>query len=111
MIISDAVKSAKKKGGGETSKKTLFESIITNQGMKEGYCLSPSLFNMYIDCTIKSWEYLVLTDLLIDSKTSITTIQFIDDQTTFSENDLQKTIYKLHHLFKNYNIKISVLIN
>ena len=79
--------------------------------MKQGCCLSPTLFNIHIGHLIKLRKRSVPSSIKLDSNTSIITILFSDDQAIFQNNEdfLQGAIYKLHPLCQHYSMKISIV--
>jgi len=83
--------------------------IKTNQGLKQGCSMSPTLFNIYIDNTVREWDQTIETGIKLNQHTKIKTILFADDLLIIqsSENDLQRAIYKLYLVCKKYNMKIS----
>ena len=76
--------------------------------VRQGFPLSPALFNLYLDEDYKKW--------LKDLKTSkyfkeliFNTLIFADDQFIISdtEDNLQRAVYSLYNISKEYNLEIA----
>lgn len=85
------------------------ESKIINQGVKQGCPMSPTLFNIYINNVIKTWEAELTTHFKIDNL-PLNTLLYADDQIILanSEDNLQRAIYALFQVAKHYNLEISI---
>jgi hypothetical protein len=58
------------------------EEIKTNQGVKHGCSLSPTLFNIYIDNMIRRWKAEIKTGIKLNDRLCLNTMLFADDQAT-----------------------------
>jgi retron-type reverse transcriptase len=86
------------------------EEIETNQGVKQGCSLSPILFNIYTDDMIRRWKAEIKTGIKLNDRICLNTVLFADDQVIVqkSKSDLQMSVYKLHQLCSECNVKISL---
>ncbi len=84
-----------------------------NKGVRQGCCMSPTLFNIYLDDAIRIWKqkmkFLNFTDNF-NNKKFIMTLLFADDQVMISDNEdtLQRALYELQMIIKEYNLEISI---
>jgi hypothetical protein len=85
------------------------EAFEVNQGLRQGCGLSPLLFILHLDKIIKEWKSLKPPGIKIDAHTTLSTVIFADDQVLIaeSENDLQRAVFQLQNILKNYNTEIS----
>jgi hypothetical protein len=62
-----------------------------------------------LDKIIKEWKLLKPPGTKIDENTTLNTVIFTDDQLLVAENeeDLQRAVFQLQTILKNYNTKIS----
>jgi retron-type reverse transcriptase len=60
------------------------KEIHINQGVKQGYPMSPTLFNIFIEEVITQWQDVLIKDFKIGN-TVLNTILFVDDLAIFSE--------------------------
>lgn len=90
-------------GGTRTNK------IKTNQGLRQGCGLSPTLFNIYIDDVVKLWKPQINPGIKLREGTNLNSLIYADDLTIIqnNEDDLQRSIYRLKILCEDYNLKIS----
>jgi len=84
------------------------EPIATNQGVRQGCGLSPTLFNIYINKVIKEWkkEMCGTNGIQLKNKSTIKTVLYADDQVfiTKSKEELQMAAHRLNNIAKKYNI-------
>jgi hypothetical protein len=59
---------------------------------------------------IRRWKAEIKTAIKLNDRICINTMLFADDQVILqeSESDLQMSVYKLHQLYSEYNMKISL---
>ena len=71
--------------------------------------LSPALFNIYIDDLLRNWKLKAEDGIMLKRNLYINTLFFADDQVIIqdSEDKLQKYVYILNQMSKDYNLKIS----
>jgi retron-type reverse transcriptase len=79
MYVNTRIKTNK---GTSVSKK----EIHTNQGVKQGCPMSPTLFNIFIEEDIRQWQDVLIKDFKIGN-TVLNTILFADDQAISSESE------------------------
>jgi hypothetical protein len=77
---------------------------VTNQGVRQGFLLSPALFNKYLDTAVNEWQSQLVTRFKL-RKWTLNTLMFADDQVIFakSENDVQFATQLL------YNITLDII--
>jgi len=85
------------------------EKIYINQGVQQGCNLSSALFNIYIDDLLRNWKHKADAGILLKGSLYLNTLPFADDQVVIqdSEDKLQKSVYILNQMRKDYNLKIS----
>ena len=81
---------------------------VITQGVRKGYPLSHVLFNLYLDEAILSWLQKLKTSKYF-KELIFNTLLFADDQFIISdtEDDLQKAVYLLYGISKEYNLEIA----
>ena len=86
------------------------EEVPTNQGIKQGCYLSPTLFNIYNDDIMQEWKHAINTGIKFNISSFINMLLFGDDQMIIqtNANDLQKATYKLYKICQKYNMIISI---
>ena len=89
--------------------KRILEKIYINQGVWQGCNLSPALFNFYIDHLLRNWKYKADAGIALNRNLYLNTLLFANDQIIIqnTEDKLQKSLYILNQLSKDYNLKIS----
>lgn len=85
------------------------EPIKINQGVRQGCSLSPTLFCIYIDDLINKWKNEVTPGIFITRNKYVNILLYADDIVIIqnSEENLQRSVYKLSQIGKEYNLKIS----
>jgi hypothetical protein len=80
-----------------------------NQGVRQGYPLSPTLFSLYIDDIIRRWQ-IKLKDKFYINNIEINTLLSADDQVILanSEDNLQRALRRLNVISKYYNMRICI---
>ena len=78
--------------------------------MRQGCNLSPALFNIYIEDLLRNWKQKADAGIMLKRNVYLNTLLFADDQVIIqdSEGKLQKSVYILNQMSKDYNLKISV---
>ena len=71
--------------------------------------LSQAHFNIYIDDLLRNWKHKADAGILHKRNLYFNTLFFADDQVVIqeSEDKLQKSVYILNQMSKDYNLKIS----
>lgn len=87
----------------------LTEAIPTNKGVRQGCSISPTLFNIYIDDMFRTWKSYVNPGIYLKNNTFLNSLLYADDKVIIqdSEDKLQKSIYVLNKITKEYNFKIA----
>lgn len=80
-----------------------------NKGVRQGCPLSCILFNIYMDKIIRQWKATDPKGVKITNTEQIETLLFADDQVIVAENEdeLQRSVFKLEKIAKEYGMKIS----
>jgi hypothetical protein len=67
------------------------------------------LFILYQDKIIKEWKSLKPPGIKIDAHTTLSTAIFADNQVLIaeSEDDIERAVFQLQNILKNYNVEIS----
>ena len=70
---------------------------------------SLALFNIYIYDLLRNWKHKADTGIKLKRNIYLNTLLFTDDQVIIqdSEDKLQKSVYLLNQMSRDYNLKIS----
>jgi transcription initiation factor TFIIIB Brf1 subunit/transcription initiation factor TFIIB len=84
--------------------------IRVNKGGRQGYPLSPTLFNIYLDEIISMWQKQDKTEIKLSKNQQLSILLFADDQVIIAdlEDNLQKADHKLNQIITEYGLTISV---
>ena len=85
------------------------DSRAVTQGVRQVCPLSPVLFNLYQDEVIRIWLQKLKTNKYF-KELIFNTLLIADDQFIISdtEDNLQKAIYLLYNISKEYNLEIAI---
>ena len=86
------------------------KKIYINQGVRQGCNLSLALFIIYIDYLLRNWKHKVDTGIVLKRNQYLNTLLFTDDQVIIQDSGdkLQKSVYMLNQMSKDYNLKIAM---
>jgi hypothetical protein len=86
------------------------KEIHINQGVKQGFRMSPTLFNIFIDEVIRQWQD-VSIKYFKRGNTVLNTILFADDQAIFSESEagLKRAVNRLENIANGFNMIIPTM--
>jgi hypothetical protein len=80
-----------------------------NRGVRQGCPLSPTLFNICMNEIIIQWNKIYNKGIRIQNNTKLNTLLYADDQIIISnsEDNLQRGVYMLNNILKDFKMKIS----
>ena len=83
--------------------------FVINKGVRQGCPLSPTLFNIYLDELMSTWQQGVDSGVKIGQGRFLNSLMFADDTVIIqeSEDKLQMAIHKLQSVSKDFNMVIS----
>jgi hypothetical protein len=86
---------------------TVWQSILDY--VKAVCELSPILFDIYMNKILETWQKREPKGIKLNNRCTIVTVLFADDQilSAETENDLQRNLYHLNEILKEYIMKIS----
>jgi transcription initiation factor TFIIIB Brf1 subunit/transcription initiation factor TFIIB len=72
--------------------------------------LSPTLFNIYLDKIITTWQKQDITKIKFSKNQQLSTLLFADDQVIIAdtEDNLQKAVHKLNRIITKYGLTTPV---
>jgi hypothetical protein len=78
------------------------------QGVRQGFPMSPTLFNLYFYEVVREWQSQLKTNYFIGD-ISLNALLFADDQIVLadSEENLQRAFFSLNNVAKEYNLRLS----
>jgi len=84
--------------------------VEINKAVHQGYPLSPTLFNIYLDEIITKWQNQDVTGIKLSKNQQLSTLLFADDQVIIAdtEDNLQKAAYELNQIITEYGLTVSV---
>jgi hypothetical protein len=87
----------------------LTKTITTNKRVQQGCCLSPTIFNTYIDDMLRTWKDQIISGIRLNKNTCISSILYADYMVIIQESvdELQRAIFKLNKITEEYCLKIS----
>jgi len=87
----------------------IYTYIYIIQGIRQGCNLSATLFNINVDDLLRNLKHKADTGIKLKRNIYLNTLPFADDQVIIqdSEDKLQKYLYLLNQMSKDYNPKIS----
>jgi hypothetical protein len=85
------------------------EPIQINKGIRQGFGLSPILFNAHINKILHKFKMVINTGIQLTNRKIINTILYTDNQILMatSENELQTMAYQLNLIERKYKMNIS----
>jgi len=87
----------------------LSKPVEINKGVRQGCPLSPTLFNIYLDEIIATWQNQDITGIKLSKNQQLSTLLFADDQVIIAdtEDNQQKAALKLNQIITEYYLTIS----
>jgi len=87
----------------------LSKSVEINKGVRQGFPLSPTLFNIHLDEIITKWQKQDITEIKLSKSQQLSTLLFADDQVIIAdrEDNLQRAAHKLNQIITEYGLTIS----
>ena len=84
--------------------------IPINKGVRQGCCVSPTLFNIYIDDMLRAWKSRVTSGIQLNKSICMGSLLYADDIVLIQENedDLQRAMFQLQEVAREYSLTISV---
>jgi hypothetical protein len=85
------------------------EPVHINKGVRQGFGLSPVLFNIYINKIIQELKTLIKKGIELNNRKLVNTILYADDQILMatSEDDSQTMAHHLNVIARKYKMTIS----
>jgi len=82
------------------------EPIYINKGVRQGYGLSPVLFNIYINKILQEFKIVIKKGIPLNNRKLVNTILYADDQILMatSEDELQTKAHHLNFIARKYKI-------
>lgn len=82
--------------------KYITEEFPVTKGLRQGCCISPTLFKIYVACALKQWKRKVHGMGVELDNGCIYTLQFADDQVVIA-NDMEDMQYMMRKLTEEYS--------
>lgn len=92
------------------SSTSLSEYFNTTKGLRQGCCLSPTLFKIYLDQALKGWTRKCKSMGLQVGDDTLYSLYFADDQVVIAEDeeDLSYMVRKLHEEYERAGLKMNL---
>jgi hypothetical protein len=86
------------------------EPFAVNKGLRQGCCLSPTLFNVYIDAALKTWSEKCKGMGIPIGEQTLYTLLFADDQVIVAADaeDVSYMTRKLKQKFTKWGLEINM---
>lgn len=86
------------------------EGFKVNKGLKQGCCLSPTLFKIYLEQALKLWKRKCSNMGITLNNTSLYTLCFADDQIVLAQDyeDLQYMTRKLIEEYTKWGLRVNI---
>lgn len=81
--------------------------IETNQGVRKGCSLSPSLFNISLDEIVRSWMLKAPPGIYLNSLKSLNILMFADDPVVIQDSEYSLLLAIHNEISNTYKINIS----
>ncbi|KAH1021997.1 hypothetical protein HUJ04_011473, partial [Dendroctonus ponderosae] len=82
--------------------KELTDAFIVNKGLRQGFCISPTLFKVYVVMALRNWKRKI-NDMGVEiNDRCLITLQFADDRVIVAcdREDMQYMVRKLMHEYQ-----------
>lgn len=93
-LYEDNFSAVKTRGG-------ISDYFKVNKGLRQGCCLSPTLFKLYLNSALKQWIKKINKMGVLIGERNIYSLLFADDQVVLAE-DIEDTTYMVRKLMEEY---------
>ncbi|XP_044745272.1 uncharacterized protein LOC123307119 [Coccinella septempunctata] len=90
--------------------KYVTDEFLVNKGLRQGCCLSPTLFKLYVAAALKQWKKKVRGMGIELGNMTLYTLQFADDQAVVSgdKDDMEYMIRKLIEEYEKWGLNVNL---
>ena len=90
--------------------RSLSESIQVTKGLRQGCCLSPLLFNIYLEMVLRQWKRSCQGMGISVGEDYLFTLSFADDQAVLAQDayDLEFMLSRLYAEYQKWGLEVSI---